>query len=130
MDEGAVDPVGAADICPVHACVVATVLVMDGADDGDVMHAFRHARQQFGDVHAGNVGTDGGEDASGFARGVRFWIPEVDVTGGASVEDEDDGFGAASEGALLCGARDERELGEDGSEERRCAVSEQGASGK
>jgi hypothetical protein len=52
------------------------------------------------------------------------------VTGSASVEDEDDGFGAASEGALLCGARHEWERGEDGSEERCGAVSEQGASGK
>lgn len=92
MNQGAINAVGATDVSPMHARVVAAVLVMNGPNECDVVYPFRHCGEQLGDVDAGHIRSDRGERSSDFGGGVGFWIPQVDVTGGASVEDEDNGF--------------------------------------
>jgi hypothetical protein len=72
----------------VHAAVVAAVAVMHAADQRQLVHAFRHLRQQFRDVDAGHVGFDRLELAANLRWRVWFRVPEVDVARCAAVEDQ------------------------------------------
>ena len=89
IDERAVHAIRAADGGPVRAAVVAAMLAMHGADERDFVHALRHAREDFGNVGAGEVRFDRRENAAHFRAGVRLWIPEVNVARRAAIEDED-----------------------------------------
>ncbi len=93
MDQGAVDAVGAPDICPVHPRVVAAVFVVDRTDQRQFAHALRHAGQQFGDSQAVDIGGYRAEGAADFQGRVGLRIPEVDVAWGPPVENQNDRAG-------------------------------------
>ena len=89
IDERAIDSIRFADRGPVHAGVVTAVLMMDGADDGQFVHALGHAREEFGDVNTRNVRADWVKIAADLEGSVGLRIPEVNVAGRSVVEDED-----------------------------------------
>jgi hypothetical protein len=70
--------------------------VVDRADHREPMHLLGKSREQFGDFDSGDAGFDRLEGSADFGRGFGFGIPEIDMTGGTAVEDQDDreGFGA------------------------------------
>jgi hypothetical protein len=93
IDERAVDRIRPAGDRPVHGGVVALVLVMDAAHDGQLVGQLRHPRQQLREADARHVGGNRLEGAADVVARVGFRIPEVDVAGAAAVVDEDDGLG-------------------------------------
>ena len=92
-DERAVHAIRPADGGPVHAAVVAAVAVMHAADERELIHAFGHLRQQFGDVNAGDVGLNRFELAADLGGRFGFRVPKVDVARCTAVEDQNDRFG-------------------------------------
>ena len=92
-DERAVHTIGPTDGGPVHAAVVTAVAVMHAADERELVHAFGHLRQQFGDVNAGYVGLDRFELAANLGGRFGFRVPKVDVARCTAVEDQNDRFG-------------------------------------
>jgi hypothetical protein len=73
---------------------------MHAANEREIVHAFRHLRQQFGNVRAGNAGFDRFELATDLGWRVGLRVPKVDVARCTTVEDQNDRFGL-SEADLL-----------------------------
>src|SRR5262245_59033130 len=72
--------------------------VADRADERGLIHLFCQQRHDFRQPDAGNVALDGLELAAHIGRRVRFWVPDVNVTGPALEEDKDDTLGFAPAG--------------------------------
>jgi len=61
----------------------------DGADDGELVHHLGHAREQFANLGAGDVGGDGLELASNLARCIHLQVPHVLMRRAAGKEQVD-----------------------------------------
>src|SRR5689334_5757039 len=64
-------------------------VVMDTADDGVFVGELRHARKDFRDADAGNIGTDGLEGAANGGGRVRLHVPGVELGGSANERQHD-----------------------------------------
>ena len=73
-------------------------VVMDAADEGEFVGMAGHAREEFGEFDAWNVGADGFPGTADVAGSIGFGIPGVDLGGAADEKQEDDGFGGLDRG--------------------------------
>ena len=76
------------DVLGAAGMVVHLDFVAHGAHYGEFVRHLGRFREQFGEVHPGDVGADGLVDAPVFGWGVRLWIPGVHVREAALFEDD------------------------------------------
>ena len=82
--------VGPADDRPVHSRVVTAVRMMDGADDGQLVGPPGEPGNQLRHLDSRHVGVDRLKRSADGVGGGRLRVPQIEVTGPAAIEDQDD----------------------------------------